>query len=127
MSDTYQRASVSNEQSETKDPRNRLLWKFPRQRLEGEVIRDSALYVSGLLNLQMGGPSVYPELPAGAGKPRGGWNTSKDPAEANRRSIYIFVRRNARYPMLEVLDCRILMNRADGATRRSRHLKRYPF
>jgi hypothetical protein len=104
MSNTYQQTSVSNEQSAQKDPRNKLLWKFPRQRLEGEVIRDSALYVSGLLNPQIGGPSVYPELPAGAGKPRGGWKTAKDPAESNRRSLYIFVRRNARYPMLEVLD-----------------------
>jgi hypothetical protein len=47
---------------------------------------------------------VFPELPAGAGKPRGGWKVSADTAERNRRSLYIFVRRNARYPMLEAFD-----------------------
>jgi hypothetical protein len=103
MSNTYRQSSVSNDESAKVDPRNRLLWHFPRQRLEGEAIRDSALSVAGLLNVSMGGPSVYPELPAGAGKPRGGWKTSTG-ADANRRSIYIFVRRNSRYPMLEEFD-----------------------
>lgn len=104
MSNVYRQSSASDEASAKADPRNHLLWRFPRERLEGEVIRDSALYVAGLLNLNMGGPSVFPELPAGAGKPRGGWKTSTNPADANRRSIYIFVRRNARYPMLEEFD-----------------------
>ena len=103
MSTAYQQSSASNEAAAQADPRNRLLWRFPRERLEGEVIRDSALYVAGQLNLSVGGPSVFPELPAGAGKPRGGWKTSTNPADANRRSIYIFVRRNARYPMLEAV------------------------
>jgi hypothetical protein len=104
MSNVYQQSSMSNEESAKIDPRNRLLWHFPRQRLEGEVIRDSALSAAGLLNANVGGPSVYPELPAAFGKPRGGWKTSTNPADANRRSIYIFVRRNARYPMLEEFD-----------------------
>jgi hypothetical protein len=104
MSKTYQQSSDFNTQSAGIDPKNKLMWRYPRQRLEGEVIRDSALYVVGLLNLETGGPSVYPELPDGAGKPRGGWKTSTDPNQANRRSLYIFVRRNARYPMLEAFD-----------------------
>jgi len=104
MSNVYKQSSASNESSAKADPRNRLLWHFPRQRLEGEAIRDSMLYASGLLNLKVGGPSVFPALPGGAGKPRGGWTTSTDPADADRRSIYIFVRRNARYPMLEEFD-----------------------
>jgi uncharacterized protein DUF1553/uncharacterized protein DUF1549 len=104
MSKTYQESSNFNAQAAQIDPKNKLFWRFPRQRLEGEVIRDSALYVAGLLNLETGGPSVYPELPDGAGKPRGGWKTSTDPNQANRRSLYIFVRRNARYPMMEAFD-----------------------
>ena len=79
------------------------MWRFPRERLEGESIRDAALMVSGLLNDKVGGPSVFPELPAGAAKPRGGWKVSTA-EEQNRRSVYIFVRRNARYPMLEAFD-----------------------
>jgi hypothetical protein len=80
-----------------------LLWAYPRHRLEAEAVRDSSLYIAGLLNLKEGGPSVYPELPAGMGGPRGGWKLSAQD-DRNRRSVYIFVKRNARYPMLEVMD-----------------------
>jgi hypothetical protein len=61
------------------------------------------LSVAGLLNSKGGGPSVYPELPEGMAAPRGGWKVS-DLQERNRRSIYIFVKRNARYPMMEAFD-----------------------
>jgi hypothetical protein len=102
-SSTYRQSSAYNEAASKADSRNRLLWRFPRQRLEGEVIRDSSLFVSGLLNGKMGGPSVMPELPDGMPAPRGGWKVST-PDESNRRSVYIFVRRNTRYPMLEAFD-----------------------
>jgi len=59
--------------------------------------------VSGLLNLKAGGPSVFPDLPNGMPPPRGGWILSK-PEDRNRRSVYVFVRRNTRYPMLEAFD-----------------------
>ena len=102
-SSTYRQSSSYNEAAAKVDLQNRLLWHFPRQRLEGEVIRDSGLAVAGLLNTKMGGPSVFPELPPGM-ESRGGWKVNEDPAERNRRSVYIFVRRNTRYPMLESLD-----------------------
>ena len=35
---------------------------------------------------------------------RGGWKVNAEPAERNRRSIYVFVRRNTRYPMFETFD-----------------------
>ena len=66
------------------DDADKFLWRFPRQRLDAEVIRDSALYLGGLLNLKMGGPGVYAELPTGMPAPRGGWDTELDPAERNR-------------------------------------------
>jgi hypothetical protein len=103
MSKTYRQSSAFNEVAAKEDPRDKLLWRFPRERLEGEVIRDAALSVSGLLNGKMGGPSIFPELPAGAGRPRGGWALSGI-EERNRRSVYVFVKRNARYPMLEEFD-----------------------
>jgi hypothetical protein len=103
MSTTYRESSAFDAKAAAEDPHNKLLWRFPRARLDGETIRDSALMVSGLLNEKLGGPSVYPELPSGAGTPRGGWKTSTGD-DRNRRSIYIFVRRNARYPMLEAFD-----------------------
>ena len=103
-SETYQQSSDFLETSNQKDPFNRLLWRYPPQRLEGEVIRDSALQVAGLLNPAIGGKSVFPPLPRNMPEPRGGWELSEDPADQNRRSIYVFVRRNARYPMLQVYD-----------------------
>jgi len=91
-------ASVAN-----LDPGNRYLAVFPRTRLEGEVIRDSALAVSGRLNSEMGGPSVFPELPPGM-ETRGGWKISSELGAPDRRSVYVFVRRNTRYPMFETFD-----------------------
>ncbi len=102
-SETYRQSSNFSAEAVAQDPRNKLLWRFPRERLEGESIRDAALMVSGLLNDKVGGPSVYPELPSGAAKPRGGWKLSP-PEDRDRRSVYVFVRRNARYPMLEAFD-----------------------
>jgi hypothetical protein len=87
----------------TVDPANQWLGHFPRTRLEGETIRDAALHVSGRLNPRMGGPSVFPELPPGM-ETRGGWPVTKQPEERDRRSVYVFVRRNTRYPMFESLD-----------------------
>lgn len=101
-SEAYRQSSAHVETASQADPFNKLLWRFPPQRLEGEVIRDSMLAVAGKLDARMGGPSIFPALPAGAAQPRGGWDTSE--TDPNRRSIYIFVRRNARYPMLESFD-----------------------
>ena len=52
----------------------------------------------------MGGPSIFPELPTGMPTPRGGWKVNDEAAERNRRSIYVFVRRNTRYPMFDSFD-----------------------
>ena len=102
-SETYRASSAFNAEAAKEDPKDKYLWRFPRERLEGESIRDAALMVSGLLNDRVGGPSIFPELPSGAAKPRGGWKVSS-PEDQNRRSVYVFVRRNARYPMLEAFD-----------------------
>jgi Protein of unknown function (DUF1553)/Protein of unknown function (DUF1549) len=99
----YQQASEFRNDAAEIDSSNRLLWAFPRHRLESEVIRDSSLAVAGMLNAKSGGPSVYPELPEGMPAPRGGWKVSTED-ERNRRSVYIFVKRNARYPMMEAFD-----------------------
>ena len=78
-----------------------------RQRLDGESIRDSLLAVSGQLNKAMGGPSVFPELPPELSRlsSKGAvWPVSPKVEDRNRRSIYVFVRRNLRYPFFEVFD-----------------------
>jgi len=86
------------------DPDNQLLWRMNRRRLEGETLRDAMLAVSGQLNLQAEGPSIYPELPAEIEKPRGGWPVNKEVYQRNRRSIYVFVKRNMRFPFFAIMD-----------------------
>jgi Protein of unknown function (DUF1553)/Protein of unknown function (DUF1549) len=98
------RQSSAGEDGNEKDPLNRLVWRFRPQRLEAEAIRDSALFVSGLLNPAIGGPSVTPPLPPGMPAPAGGWNVPRNTADNHRRSLYISVRRTASYPMLGAFD-----------------------
>ena len=110
LSNTYQESADFQTATAEKDPDDKLLWRWPRKRLEAEAIRDSMLSVSGLLNTKMGGPGVFPPVPAGtitelsATAAAGGWKTEKDASQNNRRSVYIFVRRNLRYPMLMEFD-----------------------
>ncbi|MBM3728521.1 MAG: DUF1553 domain-containing protein [Acidobacteria bacterium] len=102
LSATYRQASAFRE---TADPDNKLLWRYPRRRLEAEAIRDSMLSVSGLLDPTMGGPGVFPAVPAGTEIQEGRhWRKSTGQADENRRSVYIFARRLVRYPMLESFD-----------------------
>jgi hypothetical protein len=106
MSATYRQSSSHPEASVGSDPENRLWWRMERRRLEGETLRDALLAVSGLLNLKEGGPSVYPELPGELGgmKKSTAWPVSPDSEARNRRSVYVFVKRNQRYPLFSVFD-----------------------
>lgn len=104
LSNTYRQASAHREDAAKEDSKNKLLWRFPRNRLEAEAIRDSAIHVAGVLNTKVGGPSVFPVLPENMPIPRGGWSKTPTAEENYRRSVYIFVRRNTPYPLLKALD-----------------------
>src|SRR5262249_30008799 len=58
LSRVYQQSSADQEAGRRTDPENRLLWKYPRRRLDFEALRDSLLFVSGKLDLRMGGAAV---------------------------------------------------------------------
>ncbi len=104
LSATYQQSSEPTDSASKFDPENRLFSRQNRARLEGEVIRDSLLAISGQLNRTVGGPSVFPPVPADLTRVSKNWTASADPADHNRRSLYIFARRNLRFPFLEVFD-----------------------
>src|SRR5471032_55718 len=120
LSSTYRQASTPRADAEKVDPTNKLLWAYPRQRLEAEEIRDSLLQASGLLEDKLGGPSVFPPLPAGTQAPnRNFWITSDNPHDYNRRSVYVFIRRNLPYPLLDTFDLanpNIVHNKRDVTT-----------
>ncbi len=107
MSNTYRQSSAWNDAASARDPDNRLLWRFNFRRLEAEPIRDAILSVTGRLNAAIGGPSVFPKIDpgilAGQSRPGQGWGKS-DERESSRRSVYIFVKRSVRVPLMEVLD-----------------------
>lgn len=102
LSSTYRQAS--NARADVKaDPENTLLWAYPRKRLEAEEIRDSLLAASGLLEEKIGGPAVFPPIPVNMDN-RNAWTTSENPHDHHRRSLYVFVRRNTPYPLLDTFD-----------------------
>jgi len=98
----YRQAARGSDAGMKADPENALLWQMPRKRLDGESLRDAMLAAAGTLNLTAGGPSVFPELPAEL--KAGGWKVSDDPAERARRSVYVCVKRNLRYPLFSLFD-----------------------
>ena len=89
-----------------KDSENGLWSRQLRRRLTGEMLRDTMLAVSGSLSNRKGGPGVRPPLPKEITSTllRNQWQVSKDEADHRRRSIYLFSRRNLRYPLFELFD-----------------------
>ena len=107
MSNTYRMSSRGSQIALNKDPNNDLMWRHDMRRLSAEEIRDSILNVTGQLNLEMGGPSIYTEVPkdvlATASRPGAAWGNSSE-EDRNRRSVYIFVKRSLHEPFLSAFD-----------------------
>src|SRR5262249_20245945 len=82
---TYMQESRTDDSRLRLDRENKLFWHHPGQRLEAEVIRDSLLYVSGMLDETMLGPGTLDE-------------------NSRRRSIYFTVKRSKLMPMMTVFD-----------------------
>ncbi len=105
-SSTYRQWSHLTPVLAERDPRNRLLARGPRVRLDAEIIRDSALAAAGVLSAKMYGPPVRPPQPSGVtevayGSPR--WDASAG-EDRYRRSLYTFQKRSAPFAMFNTFD-----------------------
>jgi hypothetical protein len=124
---TYRQSTRVSKELLAKDPDNRLLARGPRQRLQAEFIRDQALAISGLLNREIGGASVFPY------QPKGLWTELSIRADSKnwtaqvyeqshgkdlyRRSMYTFIKRTSPPPTLSTFDA---PDRETCTVRRSR-------
>jgi len=107
---TYRQAATASKEKMAKDPENKLLSRAPRFRLDAEVIRDQALYLSGLLIERMGGHGDKPYQPSGL------WEAIAYPIsdtakymqdhgdELYRRSLYLFWKRTSPPPTMLLFD-----------------------
>lgn len=108
---TYAQSSDSNPKLNERDPENRLLARGPRQRLTAEMLRDQALFVSGLLYDKLGGPPVFPYQPTNLYKgivvaadyPGTHYGVSHG-HDLYRRALYTWWKRTVPYPALSLFD-----------------------
>ncbi len=104
---TYRQSSVETPAVRERDPMNKLFARQTRQRLDAEFIRDTALSVSGLLNSQIGGPSVKPYQPAGywaaLNFPVREWQKDAG-GQVYRRGMYTHWQRTFPHPAMVAFD-----------------------
>jgi Protein of unknown function (DUF1553)/Protein of unknown function (DUF1549) len=107
----YRQSSKPDPRLAADDPENSLFGHMTRRRLDAEGIRDAMLAVSGELNPKMGGPGVLAPLEKEVkdlifteAEVVELWPVDRDPAEHLRRSVYIFRKRNVRYPLFDAFD-----------------------
>jgi hypothetical protein len=107
---TYQQSALASDEKLRADPDNRLISRGPRFRMEGEMVRDYALWASGLLTAKIGGPSVKPYQPDGIWEAVAmeGSNTrfyKRDTGDKlYRRSLYTFWKRSAPPASMDIFN-----------------------
>ena len=108
LSATYRQSSAHRPELLEVDPENRLLARQNRVRVEGEIVRDVTLAAAGLLSEKVGGPSVFPPMPADVAALSYAnnfkWTTSTGD-DRYRRGMYTFFKRTAPHPSLITFDC----------------------
>jgi mono/diheme cytochrome c family protein len=123
MSAVYRQSAKSTPEQLAKDPKNLLLARGPRFRMDGEELRDIALQTSGLLVKKIGGPSVKPYQPPNVwesvGYPTSDTTdyTQEHGDALYRRSLYTYWKRMAMPPDMDAFDA---PSRDTACTRRQR-------
>jgi hypothetical protein len=107
LSSTYRQRSSASASTRERDPNNAFLSRGPSQRLSAEMLRDQALFVSGLLVDKPGGPPVKPSQPPGLWKGQNAFlpeYVADQGDNAHRRSLYTFWRRTSPPPNMLAFD-----------------------
>lgn len=105
LSRTYRQRSEVTPEMREKDELNELFSRYHRRRLSAEEVRDSLLVFTESLNRKAGGPGVtLPQPEEVLANIKNVWIVTKDEAEHDRRSLYLFVERKLRVPLLETFD-----------------------
>ncbi|MEX6686364.1 DUF1553 domain-containing protein [Danxiaibacter flavus] len=104
MSATYRQDSRASKKSVEKDPDNRFLSHGPAYRMQAEMIRDNALFASGLLNAEIGGKSVKPYQPEGLWEINNTTYSADTGRSVYRRSLYVIIKRSVPNPTLATFD-----------------------
>lgn len=107
LSATYRQTSQVDLESRRRDPRNVALARGPAARMSGEMLRDLALFVSGLLHERRGGPPVSPYQPEGLWTENNSFSPAYQPSAAPdiyRRSLYSVWKRTAPLPNMLAFD-----------------------
>ena len=98
---TYRQGSETSETLLQRDPENRLLARGPRKRLSPYSLRDGILFAGGLLEEEIGGPSVKPYMPPGIWSSISNSKYKKDKGvKLYRRSLYTYWRRTVPPPTM---------------------------
>jgi hypothetical protein len=104
----YRQSSKVTPELYARDQYNRLLARAPRLRVEGEIVRDIALHASGLLNPEVGGPSLFSPAPAFLFVPPASYGPFNwievNGTDRYRRALYTFRRRSTPYPVFTNFD-----------------------
>ena len=107
MSRTYRQSSLVSDSLAKRDPYNQFFARQSRFRLPAEMVRDTALAVGGILNLEYGGGSIKPYQPAGYYRhlnfPQRKY-AHHDDARQWRRGVYMHWQRQFLHPMLRAFD-----------------------
>ena len=106
MSATYRQDAVTSAERLRLDPKNRLLSRGPRTRLAAEMVRDQALFLSGLIVEKHGGPSMWVYQPVGLWREVEKRGTFKQDhgEKLYRRSLYSRIRRTVAHPSMLLFD-----------------------
>ena len=106
-SDAYQMASAYEDADNlASDLENHYLWRYRTRRLEAEALRDLIMATSGGIDLTVGGPPVFPNVPKEILDSRlfGRWDVHPDGPDVWRRSVYVYRMRSIVFPFFETFD-----------------------